>query len=213
MRVDIRELLNAFTQMGATWVLWLLVGLSIAGIAVVLERTAFLLWSRDDVGKLQRELRKMLALGDLARARRSLEESPSFEARVAAAGLGAGSAAGAEARMAGETEIVRQAMEKNLIYLGTLGNNAPFVGLLGTVIGIIGAFHQLNQGVGQVTAGLMTQIGEALVATAIGLLVALPAVAFYNLFQRIIKLRLGRASVLGSEVMAYFKSVSAEAAG
>jgi biopolymer transport protein ExbB len=50
------------------------------------------------------------------------------------------------------------------------------------------------------------------VATAIGLLVALPAVAFYNLFQRIIKLRLGRACVLGSEVMAYFKAVSAEAA-
>ena len=212
MRIDIRELLNAFTQMGATWVLWLLVGLSIAGVAVILERTAFLLWSRDDVGKLRRDLRKMLAEGDLARARQSLEESPCFEARVAVAGLGAGTAGGAEQRMAGETEIVRQAMEKHLIYLGTLGNNAPFVGLLGTVIGIIGAFHQLNQGVGQVTAGLMAQIGEALVATAIGLLVALPAVAFYNLFQRIIKLRLGRASVLGSEVLAYFKSGSVEAA-
>jgi biopolymer transport protein ExbB len=77
------------------------------------------------------------------------------------------------------------------------------------VIGIIGAFHQLNQGIGQVSAGLMAQIGEALVATAVGLLVALPAVAFYNLFQRIIRTRLGRANVLGREVLAYFKAQSA----
>jgi biopolymer transport protein ExbB len=207
MRVDIRQLLNAFTQIGATWVLWLLVGLSIAGIAVVLERAVFLLLSRDDLGKLQRVLREALGRGEVGRARQTLEESPSFEARVAAAGLGAENAASARERMAGETEVVRQAMEKNLVYLGTLGNNAPFVGLLGTVIGIIGAFHQLNQGVGQVSAGLMAEIGEALVATAIGLLVALPAVAFYNYFQRIIKLRIGRASVLCSEVMAYYNSL------
>jgi biopolymer transport protein ExbB len=108
--------------------------------------------------------------------------------------------------LAGETEFVRQAMEKNLIYLGSLGNTAPFVGLLGTVIGIIGAFHQLAQGVGQVSAGLMAEIGEALVATAVGLLVALPAVACHNLFQRVIATRVGRADALGREVLAHFKS-------
>ncbi|HEY5961952.1 MAG TPA: MotA/TolQ/ExbB proton channel family protein, partial [Polyangiaceae bacterium] len=77
---------------------------------------------------------------------------------------------------------------------------------LGTVIGIVGAFHQLGNGLGQVSAGLMAQIGEALVATAVGLLVALPAVAAYNLFHRIISSRLSRADVLAHDVLAYFEA-------
>ena len=68
-------------------------------------------------------------------------------------------------------------MEKRLAFLGTLGSNAPFIGLLGTVIGIIRAFHELNSAGGKVTSGLMAEVGEALVATAIGILVALPAIA------------------------------------
>jgi biopolymer transport protein ExbB len=204
--MDINEALSAFTNLGARWVLWLLFGLSVAGVAVIIERAVYLLTSRDDVGKLQRELRDMLARGDLVRARRRLEESPCFEARVAAAGLNADGPGSAEERMAGASQIARLAMEKHLAYLGTLGSNAPFVGLLGTVIGIIGAFHELSGGVGQVSAGLMAEIGEALVATAVGLLVALPAVAFFNLFQRVITTRLGRADALGHEVLAHFKS-------
>jgi biopolymer transport protein ExbB len=97
-------------------------------------------------------------------------------------------------------------MEKNLALLGTLGNNAPFVGLLGTVIGIVRAFRELEHSTGQVSAGLMSEIGEALVATAAGLLVALPAVAFFNLYQRLIRTRLGRAGALCHEILAFRKS-------
>jgi len=204
--MDIHQALNAFTMLGAQWVLWLLVALSVAGVTVIIERAAFLITSRDDVSRLQRELRDLLARGDVDQARKRLEASPCFEARIAAAGLNADGAGSAEERMAGESQLARLKMERSLIYLGTLGSNAPFVGLLGTVIGIIGAFHQLNQGVGQVSSGLMAEIGEALVATAVGLLVALPAVAFYNWFQRVIKTRMGRADVLGHEVLAYFKA-------
>ena len=75
--------------------------------------------------------------------------------------------------------------------------------LLGTVIGIVRAFHELGGSGARVSAGLMIEIGEALVATAIGLLVALPAVAFFNLFQRIIRIRIARADALGREVLAY----------
>jgi len=204
--MDINQALSAFTNLGARWVLWALVGLSIIGVAVIIERAVYLLTSRDDVGRLRRELRDMLSRGEVAKARRRLEESPCFEAQVAAAGLNADGAGSAEERMAGESQLARLRMEKYLAYLGTLGSNAPFVGLLGTVIGIIGAFHELSEGVGQVSAGLMSQIGEALIATAVGLLVALPAVAFFNLFQRVITSRLGRADALGREVLAYFKA-------
>jgi len=115
-------------------------------------------------------------------------------------------AASAEERMAGATQGAKLQMERRLAFLGTLGANAPFIGLLGTVIGIIRAFAELNGAAGKVTSGLMTEVGEALVATAIGILVALPAIAFFNGFQRVIKTRLTRAEGFGREVMAYLKA-------
>jgi biopolymer transport protein ExbB/TolQ len=198
--------LTSFTEFGANWVLWLLVALSVVAFAVVIERAVLFFSSRDDVTRLRDELRALLGRGQADMARKRLEESPSFEARVAQAGLDADGIASAEERMQGETELARIHMEKNLALLGTLGNNAPFIGLLGTVIGIVRAFRELEHSSGQVSAGLMAEIGEALVATAIGLLVALPAVAFFNLFQRLIRARLGRAGALGHEVMAFRKS-------
>ena len=77
------------------------------------------------------------------------------------------------------------------------------MGLLGTVIGIIRAFHTLDESQGKITAGLMADIGEALVATAIGILVALPAVAAYNYFQRVIKSRLARGNAMGSHLVSH----------
>lgn len=205
--MNIERALNAFTQLGSQWILWLLAALSLAAIAVILERSIVLLLTRDDYRELQKQLRSLLDLGRLDDARRRLEQSRSFEARILAAGLLSQGAGSAEERMLGESQLARLEMEGSLTYLGTLGNNAPFIGLLGTVIGIIGAFHQLGNGIGQISSGLMAQIGEALVATAIGLLVALPAVAFHNLFHRIIRARIGRADALGRDILAYHKSL------
>ena len=204
--MDIIDRLLAISHFGSRWVLWLLVALSIAALAVVIERTVLFLSSQDDTGRLRAELRRLLRDNDLELARRRLEESPSFEARVAAAGLDAEGVASAEERMQGESELCRLSMEKNLALLGTLGNNAPFIGLLGTVIGIVRSFHELQSSSGQVSAGLMSEIGEALVSTAIGLLVALPAVAAFNLFQRLIRARMGRATVMAHEVLAFMKA-------
>ncbi len=201
--------LTNLTQFGANWVLWLLIALSVVALAVVIERAVLFFSSRDDVTRLRDELRTLLERGRSDMARKRLEESPSFEARVAQAGLDADGVASAEERMQGETELARISMEKNLALLGTLGNNAPFVGLLGTVIGIVRAFRELEHSSGQVSAGLMAEIGEALIATAIGLIVALPAVAFFNLFQRLIRARLGRAGALCHEILAFRKSEAA----
>jgi len=75
-------------------------------------------------------------------------------------------------------------MERYLSVLGTMGNIAPFIGLFGTVVGIIRAFHDLavsgSGGPSVVAAG----IAEALITTAAGLVVAIPAVIFYNYFLR-----------------------------
>lgn len=206
--MNIQDKLTGFAMLGATWVMWVLVGLSIGGLAVALDRAIYLLRTSDDVRRLRRDLLAFLKGDDLVAARERLAASRSFEARIAAAGLAApdeGPAA-AEERIAGASQLARLRMEKRLAFLGTLGNNAPFVGLLGTVIGIIRAFHQLNDAAGKVTAGLMSEVGEALVATAIGILVALPAIAAFNTFQRVIKARLARAEALGREVLAHLKA-------
>jgi biopolymer transport protein ExbB len=204
--MDIIERLLAISHYGSRWVLWLLIALSIAAFAVVIERAVLFWSSRDDTARLRLELRRLLRDNDLELARRRLEESPSFEARVAVAGLDAEGVASAEERMQGESELCKLSMEKNLALLGTLGNNAPFIGLLGTVIGIVRSFRELQSSSGQVSAGLMSEIGEALVSTAIGLLVALPAVAAFNLFQRVIRARMGRANVLAHEILAFMKA-------
>ena len=206
--MDIQERLTAFALLGATWVMWLLVALSIVSVAIMLERAYFFLSTRDDIDELRTSLLRLLKKGDHAGALKHLAGSRSIEAQVAAAGLDAASdgSEAANERMQGEQHVMRLSMERNLVFLGTVGNNAPFVGLLGTVIGIIRAFHSLDESQGKVTAGLMADIGEALVATAIGILVALPAVAAFNYFQRLIKARLARGSALGSHVLSHLLS-------
>jgi len=209
--MQLERMLDALTSFGAGWVLALLGCLSVLGLAVILERGLYFALRGDDVPELGRELRDLLARGDPERARRRLEESPSFEASIAAAALDALGAEDAEQRMLAATLRSRLSMERWLAILGTLGSNAPFVGLLGTVIGIVRAFRALESGAGQVSAGLMAEVGEALIATAVGLLVALPAVAAFNGFQRVIRTRIGQGEVLAREVLAYWKQRAARA--
>lgn len=75
-------------------------------------------------------------------------------------------------------------LEKNLGVLGTIGNTAPFVGLFGTVLGIMRAFHDLAGSEGAGPSVVAAGIAEALVTTAAGLFVAIPAVIAYNYFTR-----------------------------
>lgn len=203
--MDIQERLTAFAMLGATWVMWLLVGLSVISIAIILERIYFFSVTRDEIDKLRSELLEFLKKNRLSEALNRMKQSRSFEAMLASAALESADD-GAEAateRVQGEQQVARLHMERNLAFLGTVGANAPFVGLLGTVIGIIRAFHSLDESQGKVTAGLMADVGEALVATAIGILVALPAVAAFNYFQRLIKARLARGAALGSHVVSH----------
>jgi len=207
--MDIQERLTAFAMLGATWVMWLLVVLSVISLAIILERVYFFFVTRDDIDQLRADLLAKLRAGELVEAQKRVQQSRSFEAMLALAALDSveDGADAATERIAGEQQVVRLHMERNLAFLGTVGANAPFIGLLGTVIGIIRSFHSLDQSQGKVTAGLMADIGEALVATAIGILVAIPAVAAFNYFQRLIKARLARGNALGSHVVSHLLAV------
>jgi biopolymer transport protein ExbB len=215
------------TNFGASWVMWLLLGLSVISVAVMLERGWFFYSLRDDLAVLARSFGDHLRRGEMLEAKRLLENSPSAEAAVVVAGLveaDRGPAAAEEA-MAGAAALQRMKLEKRLTFLGTLGNNAPFVGLLGTVIGIVQAFDELGKAAAAQSSAqsaasaiapqtVMTSIAEALVATAIGLVVAIPAVAAYNTFQRMTRSTLANTEVLSRILMAHLKATpSREAAG
>jgi biopolymer transport protein ExbB len=211
------------TNFGAEWVMWLMLGLSVISVAIMLER-AWFFWSvRDDVAVLAKDLRGFLTKGDLGGAQKRFEASPSAEAAVVVAGLieaDKGSQSAAEA-MAGATALQRLKLERRLSYLGTLGNNAPFIGLFGTVIGVVQAFEKLGDQ--KLTAAadaanvaapaeVMTAIAEALVATAIGLAVAIPAVAMYNVFQRQVRAVLANTDALSRLLVSHLSAVSTGAA-
>jgi biopolymer transport protein ExbB len=205
--MHITERFLAFTLLGAEWVLWLLVICSIVSFAIMIERGFYFLTHGVDVEALGSELRRLLSKGHHSEARARFKANNTTEMIVIAAGLEEierGTDAVAEA-MYGQKARERMRLERNLAFLGTLGNNAPFIGLFGTVLGIIKAFHDLagNQagGVGVVMAG----ISEALVATAIGLLVAIPAVIGFNYFNRRVKGVLANVDALAHVVLAQLK--------
>ena len=212
MNMHIDGVFRTLVGVGSIWVLWVLVGLSVLAVAVMLERLLFFIRTSDDSATLRARLHDGLVSGELLTIEQRLAQSRSVEARIVSAGLRATCPAEAEERMAAEAQAQRLRLERSLAFLGTLGTNAPFVGLLGTVIGIIGAFRQLDVAGGQLTTGLMTVIGEALIATAVGLMVALPAIAAYNGFQRTIQIRLNRADLLGRDVIAHLHALAHQTA-
>ena len=194
--------------LGSAWVLYLLLLLSVVSVALALERVIHFVRHRDDLERLQRDLQEHLGRDDVEGARRLLADSPSHAARIALEGLGAldRGAATVEEVIEGATALVRLRMERGLAFLGTLGNNAPFLGLFGTVLGIIRAFRDLSTNTLEGSQAVMAGIAEALIATAVGLLVALPAVAVFNLFQRTIKSRLAGSQALSRVLLAHVKA-------
>jgi biopolymer transport protein ExbB/TolQ len=202
------------TNFGAGWVMWLLIGLSVLSVAVMLERGWFYWSLRDDIARLARDLRARLRDDDFEGAKKLLESSPSAEAAVVVAGLveaDRGPQAADEA-MKGAQALQRMKLERRLAFLGTLGNNAPFIGLFGTVIGVVEAFEALGSntvsaapqgGSFSAPTEVMAAIAEALVATAVGLAVAIPAVAMYNYYQRLSRSVLANTDALSHVLLSH----------
>lgn len=204
------SIFHLFTTVGAEWVMWLLAGLSVASGAIIVERLVFFSRNRlSDDG----ELLGLIAAGKLDEARARVGNRSGLEAEVLASALDAAprGAAAVEEVVAGSITRFRQPYERYLSFLGTLGNNAPFIGLFGTVIGIIDAFSKLAVGTAAMKAGasaVMSGISEALVATAVGIFVAIPAVVAFNGYNRWLKTITSRTNALGHAVIAHLKSES-----
>ena len=202
------------TLSSAEWVLWLLVALSVASLAVMLERAVFFRARRLQHSE---EIARRLAHGELDGLRPLLEGQRALEARVLQQGLAVlpEGPEMVEEVMAATMAAERPRYERSLSFLGTLGSNAPFIGLFGTVLGIIKAFNDLGAVAirgSAIQQTVMTGISEALVATAVGLAVAIPAVVAYNLFTRGLKSRVTRAQGMAHALVAAARSRRPEAA-
>ncbi len=209
------QTLLRFTLIGEDWILYLLLALSFLSVAIMLERLAY--FGLRGISSVD-ELAGLLHSGDVAAAKERLAKARGMEGEVLRAALEAAPRGPAAVEEVIQGGIVRQRMhyERFLAFLGTLGNNAPFVGLLGTVLGIVRAFQDLAQAApGQAAQGpqtVMAGISQALVATAVGLFVALPAVVAFNGFQRWLKTITGRTNTLGHALVSHLKSTG-EATG
>jgi biopolymer transport protein ExbB/biopolymer transport protein TolQ len=196
-------------QIGSVWVLYLLLALSVLSIGVMVERLLYFRGLRDPGRGLRDHLIRALKDRDLDKADRVLAASRTIEARVVRKALiwrAGGPRAVADA-IESELADARREIDRGLNFLGTLGNNAPFIGLFGTVLGVIEAFHHLSAGANKAAMGnVMGGISEALVATGVGLFVAIPAVIGYNSAQKRIGEIETQTAGLGKVVTAYLES-------
>ena len=172
------------TAIGGEWVLWLLIALSFLSIGAMVDRWWFFRKRQVDIQQLGGAVLTFLKNGDRAGAQALLLAHPSVEAAImhrCLEWLDDGPASMQEVLSAAVREY-RPVLDKGTLLLGTIGNNAPFVGLLGTVLGVVQAFRHLQGGPSGDMGAVMATIAEALIATAAGIAVAIPAVVAYNHF-------------------------------
>ncbi len=213
--MSITELFLRFSvNYGAEWVMWLLIGLSGVSIYLMLDRAIFFFRARTNMERLGPDFGTLLSRGDLEGLSGRLSEERGVVAKILQAGVreSARGHVAAEQAMVGEKTRQKKRAERNLAVLATIGNNAPFVGLFGTVIGVLVAFQRFGADMQGGAGSVMGDISEALAATAVGLFVAIPAVAAFNAFQRSIKSLLADAESLGAMLLSSIQGPGEEPA-
>jgi biopolymer transport protein ExbB/TolQ len=194
------------------WVLWLLLGLSLLSVAVMVERWIFYRRRKIDFDSLREEFTRYLDKGDFEAAAKLLAKTNSLETNVVLAGL-RGYTKGPESvedLLTGALAREKSFYERRLPILATLASNSPYIGLFGTVLGIVRAFKDLSKDMAAASTGVMAGIAEALVATAIGLLVAIPAVVAYNVFKGMVKDAVTNTEALSRILLAELKAAGGE---
>jgi biopolymer transport protein ExbB len=203
--------------LGAEWVLILLVILSVLSIALIFDRVLFYRAAQAGLTEFRNKIRGAVASGNWEGAERTAEERlksmskdrADLETEMTYSLIKYSRAQSGQSVKKTSPEVLselardavyrsRSGWDKNLAVLATIGSNSPFLGLFGTVLGIIKAFHDLRQESGIGIQAVSSGISEALVATAVGILVAIPAVVAFNMFQRRVKASMNEAEALKS---------------
>jgi biopolymer transport protein ExbB/TolQ len=159
-----------------------LIGLSVWSVSIMIERRKFYKTQSDDYSKLKSLIEK----SDWDALSTTVQASHSFLGQSLKSCLDSQkSELGIDRSFSSFVKERKIELEKGLSILATLGSNAPFIGLFGTVLGIIRAFAYLGSQSG--SAAVMSGVSAALYATAMGLLVAIPAVVSFNVYTKKVK--------------------------
>lgn len=173
--------------MDKSYTLWLILAFSIIAVGVAVERTVAQFQFTTRARALADAVGRCLGRGAVAEARSACERSPSPLADVFLVGYERHGRVRAElvsSAVHRERQRVTADLRTRLWILGTIGALSPFVGLAGTVVGIMDAMSGF-EGVKEVNFGMVSgPISEALVATAAGIVVAIEAVIFFNFFAQ-----------------------------
>jgi biopolymer transport protein ExbB/TolQ len=201
------EFLGGFTTSGGDWVIYLLLAASVVAVTVIIERALVIHRRAREQGETLDKLAGEPIDATIEDVRKGLASGSVLE-RIAIDVQSHASKGPAIVEQQLETRLAleRNVLEKRLLILGTLGNNAPFVGLLGTVLGVIRAFHDLGASANLGPEVIMTGLADALVSTAVGIIVALPCVASYNYLQRRINDLMIEADRFGHTLIAMLAS-------
>ena len=177
----------AFT--GGDWVIYILVLCSILTVAIIVERSVLFSREKKEILALKDAFERFVSQGFTESAAAGFKDSPCLPARVMTEALSKApeGAYVVEETVANATQREKRRLEDRMIIINTLGNNAVYIGLFGTVLGVIKAFKDLSLAGGGGAEVVMQGLSEALVATATGLMVAIPCVIAYNYFQKAIR--------------------------
>lgn len=182
---------------GSDPTVWVMIFIFNLALFVVIERIYVIRKIRGDSAALVQFVTEALHRGDSAGfiADKAAEPQYGLAGRVAAASLKGWAKGDSAMQEYAEAALIaeRRTLEKRLVILSTLGNNTPFIGLLGTVLGIMKAFRDLAEMGDSGPSVVMRGISEALIATAMGLAVAIPVVIAYNALSRIVHDKLSEA--------------------
>ena len=157
---------------------------AIAALAIIIERTFSLRRIRLEAQDFTEKITRIVRAGKITEAEIICENTPGPMASVIKAALAARERSGEEVRVSVEEAAERESrsLERYLPALGTIGTVSPLLGLLGTVLGMIKSSNFLAVSGSAQTAGLIGGISEALITTAAGLFVAIPAVVCHSWF-------------------------------
>src|SRR5579872_6392041 len=169
--------------------MWILLLLSIVVVAVVIERLWFFAQQHGDTKGLLRQLGQKIESNDLAGAIKICQQNKGMLPRILEFGLIRGEKNRADITDALSIALMEHlnSLERNLAIIGTIAVIAPFVGLFGTVLGIIKAFQDIALKGNSTPAVVAAGVSEALITTASGLIIAVIAVIFFNYFKSRIK--------------------------
>jgi biopolymer transport protein ExbB/TolQ len=194
-------------QLGAEWVMWLLLAMGFIAAVLVFERIYLYMSTQVNVTRLARKLLELLSAGRLDKAQELVRKGRAIEERVISDALALYTEGPDAVEEIVQASLIkeRQRYERSLSYLGTVGSNAPFIGLLGTVIGVILAFAELGRNPKGGLEVVGPGISEALVATAVGLVVAIPSLICFNWMKGLLKKRLSNSDFLARIVVTQLK--------